>query len=154
VRIPLGVLGETPGEGRMREGFQTFDHTGDLGLEVWAETPERLFELAAEAVLAQVAEAFGVVEVSVALELDGDDPADLFVHWLNTALLEAEVRRAIWTRATVHGLTGTTLFATLAGPRLDPARHTRLREVKAVSHHDLDLILDPAECRCRFVLDL
>ena len=42
----------------MREGFQTFDHTGDLGLEVWAETPERLFELAAEAVLAQVAEAF------------------------------------------------------------------------------------------------
>jgi SHS2 domain-containing protein len=138
----------------MREGFQTFDHTGDLGLEVWAETPERLFELAAEAVLAQVAEAFGAVEVSVALELDGDDPADLFVHWLNTALLEAEVRRAIWTRATVHGLTGSTLFATLAGPRLDPARHIRLREVKAVSHHDLELILHASECRCRFVLDL
>ena len=38
------------------EGYRTFDHTGDLGLEVWAPTRERLYGLAAEALMAQVAE--------------------------------------------------------------------------------------------------
>src|SRR5213083_2364699 len=103
----------------MSEGFRTFDHTGDLGLEVWADSPERL------------------------LALEADDPEDLLVHWLNSALLEAEVRRAVWTRARVHRLTPRAIEARLEGPRLDPARHTLLREVKAVSHHHLSLRLEP-----------
>jgi len=139
----------------MTEGYRTFDHTGDLGLEIWAPTPGRLFELAAEALLAQVAEAPDApLEVGVDLELEADDAEDLLVHWLNTALLEAEVRRAIWTRARVGRLSPTRLSARLEGPRLDPRRHTLLREVKAVSHHHLGLTLDPPACRCRLVLDL
>ena len=142
----------------MPEGYRAFDHTGDLGLEVWAETPERLFGLAAEALLAQMAEVPNpraeVAEVSVALELDASDPQDLLVHWLNTALLEAEVRRAIWTSAQVSRLNDRRLSGRLSGPRLDPARHVLLREVKAVSHHHLELELEPPGCRCRMVLDL
>jgi SHS2 domain-containing protein len=137
------------------EGYRTFDHTGDLGLEVWAETPERLYALAAEALHAQVAErAPGGAEVRAAVTLEGDDPADLLVHWLNTTLLEAEVRRALWVRATVEALSPTSLEATLEGQRLDPGRHVTLREIKAVSHHHLALSLEPPACRCRLVLDL
>ena len=139
----------------MDEGYRTFDHTGDLGLEVWAETPERLYALAAEALHAQVAEpAAGEAEVRLELELEGDDAADLMVHWLNTSLLEAEIRRAVWVRATIEALTPRRLAATLAGQRLDPGRHVRLREIKAVSHHHLALELEPPACRCRLVLDL
>ena len=142
-------------EGALPEGYRTFDHTGDLGLEVWAEGPERLFELAAVALLAQVAEpADPTPGPSVELTLDGDDPQDLLVHWLNTALLEAEVRRAVWTRAEVRRLGPRCVEGRLAGPRLDPARDTLLREVKAVSHHHLELVLDPGASRCRIVLDL
>ena len=139
----------------MGEGYRTFDHTADLGLEVWAGTPERLFALAATALLAQVVEvAEGVSEVRVDLELDGDDAADLLVHWLNTALLEAELRRAVWTQARVHRFSPQGLSATLEGPRFDRTRQTPLREVKAVSHHGLELSLDPPGCRCRVVIDL
>uniref|UniRef100_A0A832I1A5 Archease n=1 Tax=Eiseniibacteriota bacterium TaxID=2212470 RepID=A0A832I1A5_UNCEI len=143
----------------MDEGWRTFDHTGDLGLEVRAAGPERLFALAAIALLAQVVEAprstrEGAPEVSVTLELEGEDPADLLVHWLNTALLEAEVRRAVWTRAVVELPGPGRLRGTLEGPRRDAARHTFLREVKAVSHHGLELALDPGACRCRLVLDI
>ena len=88
------------------------------------------------------------------LELEGDDPGDLLVHWLNTVLLEAEIGRAVWSRATLHALGERTLDATLEGSRLDPSRHVRLREIKAVSHHDLVLVLDPPDCRCRLVLDI
>jgi SHS2 domain-containing protein len=186
----------------MSEGFRTFDHTGDLGLEVWAESRERLFELSAEALMAQIVEvgpapgpasAAPRSQVAAAdrdehlelsreehlelsreehlelsreehleltreehleLTLEGDDWADLFVHWLNTALLEADVRRAVWTRVEVARLEPTSLHAHLEGPRLDPRRLTLLREVKAVSHHHLDLRLDPPSCRARLVLDL
>jgi SHS2 domain-containing protein len=139
----------------MTEGYQTFDHTGDLGLEVWAATPERLFALAAIAVLAQVVETADVsAEVRVDLALEADDVADLLVHWLNTALLEAELRRAVWTRVQVTRFSPFAVSGRLEGPRLDPARQTLLREVKAVSHHGLELALHPPRCRCRIVLDL
>jgi SHS2 domain-containing protein len=140
----------------MGEGFRTFDHTGDLGLEVWAETPEKLFALAAVALLAQVIDVGGERggTVIASLTLEGDDPADLLVHWLNTALLEAELRRAVWTSAEVTELTPRGLRAALAGVARNPSRQTYLREVKAVSHHGLELSLEPPDCRCRLVLDL
>ena len=137
------------------EGWRTFDHTGDLGLEVWAASPERLFALAAVALLAQQVEAAGGAgEKRVTLALSGGDAADLLVHFLSTALLEAELRGATWTRAEVRSLTPTSIEATLEGPRRDPARHTYLREIKAVSHHDLALDLTPGACSCRLVLDI
>jgi SHS2 domain-containing protein len=139
----------------MPESFHTFDHTGDLGLVVEAETPERLHALAAEALLAQVAEAGeSAPEITMTLVLEGDDPRDLFVHWLNSVLLEADLRHAVWTRVTVTALTTLRIEARLEGQRLDPERHVFLREIKAVSHHDLELELTPPRCRCRIVLDL
>jgi SHS2 domain-containing protein len=139
----------------MGEGFRTFDHTGDLGLEVWADTAKRLFGLAAVALAAQEVEARegeGTIERRVTL--DGDDPADLMVHWLNTALLEGGLADAVWTAADVRELSPRRIDAVLRGPRRNRARHVFLREVKAVSHHDLQLDLTPGRCRCRLVLDL
>jgi SHS2 domain-containing protein len=142
----------------MSEGFRTFDHTGDLGLEVWAATPERLYACAAEALMAQVAIPRPGVdpgpESQIQVALEGADSADLFVHWLNTVLLESDTHRALWTRATIDSLTSRILEGRLAGPRLDPRRQEFLREIKAVSHHFLALDLDPPECRCRLVLDI
>lgn len=135
--------------------WRTFDHTGDLGLQIEAGSPERLHALAAEAVSALVAEPLDEppgVRHRVALE--GDDPADLFVHWLNTALLEADVRHAIWTHVVVTRLDERHLEAELEGQVIDPRRHVLGREIKAVSHHHLELDLTPGACRARVVLDL
>lgn len=148
----------------MDEGFRTFDHTGDLGIEVWAGSPERLFARAALAVLAQVAEPRGhepgvadgseIPEVQIRFSRSGTDPGDLLVDLCNTALLEAEVRDAIWTEARIAFVGPGRLEAALSGPRRDPRRQVFLREIKAVSHHDLELDLTPGHCRCRLVLDV
>ncbi len=139
----------------MDEGSRTFDHTGDVGLEVWAPDPARLYALAAEALMALVVDARGTAPtLERPVRLTGDDAADLLVHWLNTVLLEAELAHAVWTRAEVHRLTPTALEASLHGAPLDPARQTFLREVKAVSQHALELELDGPLCRCRLVLDV
>jgi SHS2 domain-containing protein len=136
------------------EGHRTFDHTGDLGLEVWAKTPEGLFAGAVLAVLAQVAECPGhAPEVEITVRLSAAEPGDLLVDLCNAALLEGEVRQAFWTGARV-AWTGDRLEAVLSGPRRDPRRQVFLREIKAVSHHDLVLDLAPGRCRCRLVLDV
>ena len=139
----------------MSEGYRTFEHTGDLGLEVWATTPERLHALAALALAAQEVEAAGdPIAVEVSLALEGEDPADLLVHWLNTSLLEAQVRRAVWTEAEIEVLGPRSLRGRLRGALRDRARHVFLREIKAASHHGLTLELEPGRCRCRLILDL
>ena len=140
----------------MAEGFRTFDHTGDLGLEVWADSPERLFGHAAEALMAQVAvsRAPEPSEVETEVRLEGKDAEDLLVHWLNTVLLEADLHRALWTQAEVETLSATAITGRLRGPRLDSDRQEFLREIKAVSHHFLALELTPPDCRCRVILDL
>ena len=139
----------------MEEGFRTFDHTGDLGLEVWAATRERLYGLAAEALMAQVIETNQASQqCGVTLDLDGDDPEDLLVHWLNSALLHADLEQAVWTTAEIELPSPTRLRGTLLGPRRDPARQRFLREIKAVSHHFLALELTPPACRCRLILDI
>ena len=140
----------------MPEGFQTFDHTGDLGLEVWAESPERLFALAAEALMRQIAEvpAGEPAEVQVQVHATGADAADLLVDWLNQALLQSELERAIWTHAAVDLPGPDALEGVLSGPRFDRRRHQALREVKAISHHGVELHLEPPNCRCRVILDI
>jgi SHS2 domain-containing protein len=139
----------------MGEGHRTFDHTGDLGLEVWAASPERLYGLAAEALMELVVEARGAApEVERVLLLEGDDPGDLLVHWLNSVLLESELAGVVWTRADVRSLTPMSLEATLSGPRRDATRQTFLREIKAVSYHHLSVELKGPTCRCRLVLDI
>jgi SHS2 domain-containing protein len=140
---------------RVQQGYATFDHTGDLGLEVWAPTPRELYEQAAVALMAQIADPGADPPVERAeLSLEGDDPGDLLVHWLNSVLLESDLRHVVWTAVQVHRLTPRRIEATLMGARIDPKRHTLLREVKAVSFHDMQLRLDPGDCRCRLVLDL
>ncbi len=142
----------------MSEGFRTFEHTGDLGLEVWAGSPERLFALAAVALHAQIAEsaepAGAAPEIEREVALEGADPADLMIHWLNTTLLEADRARAVWTAAALRELTPRSLRGTLGGAPRDRARQVFLREVKAVSHHALELDLTPGRCRCRLILDI
>ena len=139
----------------MEERWRTFDHTADLGLEEEAGTPARLFACAALAVLAQVAECERPVEeVTRELTAEGGDAAALLVDWLNRALVAAELAAAVWTRVEIGRFDGRTLTARLWGPRRDRTRMTYLREVKAVSHHGLELELSPGRCRCRIVLDL
>jgi SHS2 domain-containing protein len=139
----------------MANGWETFDHTGDLGLEVWADSPSELYATAALALAAQIARAGEASDQVVwRAVLEGDDAADLLVHWLNTVLLEGETRHAVWTSAEVTDWTPTRLEARLAGSQRDRARHEFLREVKAVSYHDLSLDLERRPCRCRLILDL
>jgi SHS2 domain-containing protein len=134
--------------------YRSFSHTADLGLEIEADAPEELFATAGRALTEQMALPEPSAErLSERIVLEGDGWEDLFVHWLNTLLLRSEVGGAWWTDFAFERLSATRLAAVVSGPRRGPG-HTLLREVKAVSYHDLELQLAPGRCRARVILDL
>jgi SHS2 domain-containing protein len=135
-------------------GYAAFSHTGDVGLEIRAESPAELFAIAGRALTEQMAlptETGDVVRERLDLEADGWE--DLFVHWLNTLLLRSELAQAWWTTFEIETLSPRRLVAEVAGPRRGP-QHERMREVKAASHHALALEIAPGRCVARVVLDL
>jgi SHS2 domain-containing protein len=138
----------------MEQGYATFDVSGELGLEVWAGSTRELYAQAALGLMAQIADIQGDPPVERAeIAIEGDEPADLLVEWLNAVLLESDLRHVIWSHVHVASLTPRRIEATLQGARLDPARHERRHDVKAVSFHEMQLTLEPGRCRCRLVLD-
>jgi SHS2 domain-containing protein len=138
----------------MASSYRVFPHTGDLGLEVSADTPGELFAASGRALIEQMALPVEAgARVSEQLDLEGEGWEDLFVHWLNTLLLRSELASAWWTAFDIRSLGPERIVATISGPRRGPG-HTLMREVKAVSFHDLVLDLTPGHCRAHCVLDL
>lgn len=134
--------------------YSAFPHTGDVGLEIRADSPGELFATAGRALTEQMARPVpGPEMVRERLELDADGWEDLFVHWLNTLLLRSELAQAWWTGFEIEALSPVRLVAAISGPRRGP-QHERMREVKAVSFHDLKLELAPGGCMARVVIDL
>ncbi len=143
-----------PGGSVIGGSFSLFPHTGDIGLQVEAESAAELFAAAGRGLTAQMALPLeSEARVSERLELEGDGWEDLFVHWLNELLLRSELASAWWTRFEIEELSERRLVATVAGPRRGPG-HTLMREVKAASYHDLEVVIAPSRCRARVILDL
>ncbi len=124
------------------------DHTGEVELEIEAETEEDVFReaLAAFASLAGTADA-GPARREV--EVAADDPALLLALWVEELVFLAEVENLLPERASALELSDGALRATVEG-RLGRPRHL----VKAVTLHDLELKRGEDCWRARLVLDV
>ena len=117
--------------------FREIEHTGDLGIEVEADSRAELFRRAAIAIARLMADTAGVRPIeSRDLSIPGTADVDL-MHDLLTALLKTFlVDSFIWSAATVVE-DGDGLKVRLLGERFDPARHEFFAEIKAVTYHEL-----------------
>ncbi len=84
----------------------------------------------------------------------GDDLPALVVSFLSELLLLEETDGFLVrdVRVRTEGRPPTSLVATVAGERFDPARHTSRTEVKAVTFHGL--VFDPVRGRARVIVDI
>lgn len=117
---------------------EQFEHTADLGLRILAADLNQLFAEAGECLMSAIVDDPGAIrdtdEFSVAIE--GTDRAYLLFDWLKELLLRFDRDGMLFARFDVNVRDGG-LSARVAGERLDPARHGLLREVKAITYHDL-----------------
>lgn len=139
-------------EGKKAEtgrGFETFDHTADIGIRGWGKDIRELFEEMAKALFSVIVD-LGTVDckktVTVTVKCKDVKPyapdaayEDLLLAWLKELLFIFETKRLVFSDFSVTEITSESLTAEGKGELLDPARHSLGREVKAVTLHQFKI---------------
>jgi SHS2 domain-containing protein len=126
-------------------GWRVIEHTADTGLEIEGESLPALFERAAEALFAQIADADpGLSSQAAELSVDGQDWPDLMFNWLRELLYLWTGEEKIVTGVRIRALSAYSIRARLRWTTYDPARHRPDKEIKAVTYHQLRV--EPTGC--------
>ncbi|MBK9120614.1 MAG: archease [Phycisphaerales bacterium] len=139
----------------MADGFELFDHTADLGVRVWAATPAGLLRPALAGLYAALGEVVpGEQGPRVELSYGGGEAALLLRDFLADALLRLETEACVLTDVEVVQFDGADLRVSVVQRPLDRELSVLLREVKAVTYHELELWIAPAQCEFRYIVDI
>ena len=119
-------------------GFETIEHTADIGLRIWGPTPEALFERAAAGMASLLVDPATVEAVEEReLAVGAADLEEALVAWLQEILYLYEVQRLVPARFRVERAGAGGAHGWVAGERYDPGRHETRADIKAVTYHRL-----------------
>jgi len=131
------------------------DHTADIGIEARAASLEALFVQAARGLRAVL---FGDCVIQSrrekTIEVYGVDREELLVSWLNEILYLFEIKHLAPAAFSIDEVTETSVRGTVYGETFDRRCHLLLREVKAVTHHQLAIVAHNGVWQTRIYLDL
>ena len=118
------------------------DHTGDIGIQVTADTLSQLFERAAEGTFHVLTDLPAVrPNTETSLTVEGRDREALMVRWLSELNYRHTVDRELYCDFAVTSIEptdeGFVLTATVRGEPIDPTRHVVHTEIKAITFHGL-----------------
>jgi SHS2 domain-containing protein len=135
--------------------YLILDHTADLGFEITGSDQVNLFEKAGKALLhllfgAISAKGTGIIKVS----LTGDDLSDLMVRWLTEILYLVEGEHLVITDIIIESISSSAISAALRALPLDPLKHEVLREIKAVTYHQIEVTEKNGIWKARVIFDL
>jgi SHS2 domain-containing protein len=135
--------------------YRTFDHTADLGIEVYGEDQNQLFSNAGFALFDLITEA-DKIEVKTSLDLTVEEMnlEDLMVNWLRELLYLHQSERYLFRDFIIHENSEKLLRATLKGEKFDPLRHELIREIKAVTYHQIKVAHEKEMWVSRIVFDI
>jgi len=135
--------------------YMLFDHTADLGVEVYGKTVNELFANAAFAVfdiLADLSHVSPTVERKVVV--DGDGWEDLLVNYLREILYMYNGEGLLLKEFSVLDIDPRHLEGKVAGEPFDPAKHRMNTEIKAVTYHQATVREAPKEWTARVIFDV
>lgn len=138
---------------------ETFEHTADLGLRVYGDDLADLFESAGcglfDIIVANRDEVR--TDQSETIVLTAESVPDLFLAWLNELIFRSETGHRLFGRFRVRvdeAVEGPRLSAEIAGEPIDRARHILDHEVKAATHHGLDVHQADGGWMAEVILDI
>ncbi len=138
----------------MAGGFETFDHTADIGIRAWGNEFHEVFEEAAKALFSVIVDLDSVKpSQTFPLELNAENGEELFLKWLKELLFIFETKHLLLKEFKVD-LAANQLKATLSGEKLDNQKHVLGREVKAVTLHQFKLTHEKARYLAEVILDI
>ncbi|MCC7291648.1 MAG: archease [Phycisphaerales bacterium] len=126
-----------------------------MGLRIWAPSPAQLIPPAAEAFYAAIGNLHGgPVSEMANLEFQGGDAETLLRDYLTRLLVEFERNRRILTQPAAVQFDGQVLRVAGEWAVLDEAASECLREVKAVTYHELSIREVAGGVEARVIVDI
>jgi SHS2 domain-containing protein len=143
------------GNARARpEKFRFLDHTADIGIQAFGETLGEAFENAALGMFNIITDPSKVgAQKDFEITIEGDDLKNLLHEWLDQLLILSQVNNMLFSSFKVNlkdldngvGLTGLVM-----GEPADPSKHVYKTEIKAVTHHMLEVRTNPPMVKVLF----
>ncbi|RLB06731.1 MAG: hypothetical protein DRG50_04810 [Deltaproteobacteria bacterium] len=139
----------------MKRGYEFLEHTGDLGIRVWADRLEGLFCEAAWALFDIITD-LEKVEVHLEWEADveGSGREELMVAWLNELLYLHEVEGLLFRDFAVTEIDEERLRGVAKGEKYQEGRHIIKTCIKAVTYHQLEIKEEDGLWQAQMIFDV
>ncbi|MDZ7724044.1 MAG: archease [candidate division KSB1 bacterium] len=135
------------------QGVSLLEHTGDIGIEVRAESPESLFVQAAKAMFYIMLETdHPQIKKRKRISVTGEDREQLLVNWLSELNFLAETEGFRPVDYFVSELTDTAITCRVAAGRLNADLYKT--QIKAVTFHKLTIRQKDDHWYARVIFDI
>ncbi len=135
--------------------YRNLCHTADLGILVKGRSCKQLFKNAGMALLEQLIDNVNpIFENRLDISLHGNDLSDLMVKWLSEILYLFEGEKLIVTGISINLIEQNRIHATLSAMKYNERYHEVLREIKAVTYHQIEVKEEKGLWTARVIFDL
>jgi SHS2 domain-containing protein len=135
--------------------YEIIDHTADLGIVVKGGSIKELFVNAANAMTDLMVKAdISGKGAKRRLIVEGEDLADLMVRWLSEILYLFNGEHILVMAIELGSMGSTRLQSKLNVLSLNKGRHEILREIKAVTYHQIAVEKTPDGWEARVIFDI
>lgn len=136
-------------------GYELLDHTGDIGIRVWADDVKGLFEEAARALFDIITDRKKVViRLNREVAVQGSGREELMVAWLNELLYIHEVESLLFDDFDIAEITPGSLKGVARGEKFQEDRHHIKTAVKAVTYHLLEVKEKDGRWQAQIIIDI
>ena len=135
--------------------YSIFNHTADLGISVRGHSCEDLFKNAGTALLELLIDnKVPEFEKKLEISINGNDLPDLMVKWLSEILYLFEGEKLIVTEILVNSISSNNINSTLSVMKFDSQYNEILREIKAITYHQIKVEKKKGFWTTRIIFDL
>ncbi len=138
-----------------RPNYEIIDHTADIGIRVRGESLESLFQSAGAAFF-DIIGTWGKPGDSHVLKvrLEAEAVADLFHDWLDELNFLHQTQDLVFFEFEIEKIREVLLEATVRGRKIDRTQDSLHLEIKAVTHHELNVEKKPDGWRAAVIFDI
>ncbi|WP_376795985.1 archease [Thermogemmatispora sp.] len=137
--------------------FEVFEHTADVGLQVYGRTLPELFVHAAEG-MESLMVPLEQVEPRISREVvvEGDDLVSLLIAWLSRLIFLFDTEFLLFRQFEINDFSQTQLKmkARASGEPYDEQRHELSSAIKAVTRHQAEVVPTAGGYRARIIFDI
>ena len=135
--------------------YKLLDHTADLGISVQAESLEGLWEHSARVLMHLLLRGKSPEKTTpLRITISGCDLEDLLVRWLGEVLYLFEAKGLVTNGTKIDFISEFELKATVYTVPFDQERYEIIREIKAVTYHQIKVIRTDSMWEAQIIFDL